>query len=726
MLGIDENKFTIGKEVYYPFSVELHYFRVDKKYWSICFERIKRAGFRIVSTSVPWNLHQDKNKDIDFTGYNDSRKDLIVFLELAREFGFKVILRPGPRINAQWPNGGLPKYLFNDIKMLARDAKGQEISLPDDYGVESGFLPSYLHPHFLHFLRNYFKTFVETTKNYIYPRGPVFLVEIDYETSFAGNSKPGSADYNQDVLSKYFPGFLASRYEDIKKLNMAYREKNSNFESIDPPREFNELDIKDLTKVFDWLRFRELMLKAYLTTIEEIIKSYTVEPLFFRSLYFENSDMLPATDLFSSEEDVLMGANIFPQGTYFDIAQKGRYLQGQHKFAWGASFVSGVPSTDTDFTAKTEEYPDGLRRFYLTAGLASGFKGFNHYMFVNRDHWQGSPLASDGTITSGYEVVKKFNAAILNIKLNELEPVKQVCVIGNRDYQRMRLLDGTKQFGYIEQLMGNCINGICRDLLHLKIDYDIREELDLEELKKYKLVFMPSAEFMSEKMQDTILEMLKAGINVVLCGLMPKYNERFKTCLNLSRQTRIKSSLGSDIDIAKCKTGKFTSRVFGHILTTDNKIKKLVTINKKIAGVVSSRFKGTLYFFSFDIASEGDHNKMTHFEDILESCGVSPFMYCSDLSVDMVINKGEKRVILYMVAPPPGELSSLVNTSSREVIVRIDLKKVGIASARVKITDLFADEEEVEPMKVTSESLRKGIPLEISFPDGRMFLIEKN
>jgi len=50
LLGINENKFAIGKEVYYPFSVELHYFRVDKKYWSICFERIRKAGFRIIST----------------------------------------------------------------------------------------------------------------------------------------------------------------------------------------------------------------------------------------------------------------------------------------------------------------------------------------------------------------------------------------------------------------------------------------------------------------------------------------------------------------------------------------------------------------------------------------------------------------------------------------------------------------------------------------------------
>src|SRR5210317_1223801 len=120
MLGIIGNKFSIGKETYHPFAAELHYFRIEKRYWSICFERIKRAGFRIISTTVPWNLHQDNQKHFDFTGYDDTRRDLIVFLELAREFGFKVILRPGPRINAQWPNGGLPEFLFNDIKMLAR------------------------------------------------------------------------------------------------------------------------------------------------------------------------------------------------------------------------------------------------------------------------------------------------------------------------------------------------------------------------------------------------------------------------------------------------------------------------------------------------------------------------------------------------------------------------------------------------------------------------------
>jgi beta-galactosidase len=724
MLTITDNKFTIGKDVFYPFAVELHYFRVDKRYWSICFERIRKAGFRIISTSIPWNLHQDAGKRIDFTGYDDPRKDLIVFLELAREFGFKVILRPGPRINGQWLNGGLPDFLFNDIKILARDSEGQEIRLEKDAGVEGGYLPSYLHPHYLHYLRSYFKTFVETTKNYIYPRGPIFMVEIDFETSFGKNPNPASADYNKDVLAKYYPGFLASRYEDIKKLNQTYREKNSDFESVEPPRNFSDLDVKDMPKFYDWLRFRELILKAYLSTLEEIIKSYTVEPMFFRSLYFSRGDLLPTFNLTPSEHEAMLGANVFPEGTYFDLAQKGRYLKGEHEFAWASSFISGYSARPEDLKIKRGEYPDGLRRFYLVAGLASGFKGLNHYMFVNRDHWGGAPLDNDGTITSGYEVVKKFNAAILDIKVSELESVEKICILGNRAYQQLGLLKNPKQFGYISQLLSDSVNGFCRDLLRLKLDYVIKETAVLDELKKYSFVFIPSAEFMSEEMQELIVEMLKKGINVVMCGLMPKYNEKFKDCQVLSRHLRIKTTLGQTIDLARYKGGQFTTAIYGHILSTDSKVKKLVTVKKKAIGVAASKYKGTLYFFTFDIGSGGDHNKMVYLESLLADHGIVPYMYCSDPSIDLVIHKADKKAVLYMVAPPPGELPSLSDTASRDVIVRIDLRKVGIASAKIKVVDLFADEEET-PMTVTSDSLRKGIPIEMNFPDGRMFLLRK-
>ena len=725
MLGVNEDRFTIGKEVYYPFSVELHYFRVDKRYWSICFERIKKAGFRILSTAVPWNLHQDQRKDIDFTGYVDPRKDLIVFLELAREFGFKVILRPGPYISGQWPNGGLPRFLFSDLKLFARDSKGQELQLPDNAGVAGGYLPSYLHPHYQHFLLNYFKTFIEATKNYVHPRGPIFLVELDFETSFGRFLNPASADYNPDVLARFYPEFLMSRYDDIGKLNQMYRTKHKEFGEIEPPREFGGLDMKELPKALDWMRFREWMLQGYLSTLEEVFKSYTVEPLFFRSLYFRPGDLLPAFSLVPRDRETMLGTNVFPEGSYFDLAQKGRFLTGEYKFAWASSFTSGAEATERELKAGVSDYPDNLRRFYLTAGLAGGFKGFNHYMFVNRDHWRGAPLDVDGTIDDGYTVVRDFNAAILEMKVYEMERVPKVCLVGNRQYQWMRYMTDSKQFGYIDRLMTDSSAGFARDLLRLKLDYDIRETFDLEELKKYNLVFLPTAEFMPEAIQEAIVELLKLGTNVVLCGLMPKYDENVKDCPVLSRLMRIKTSLGNNIDLVKNKTNQFPAYLYGHVLSTDTKLKKMAWVSKKTVGVASSRYKGTLYFFSFDIGSNGDHNKLTFLESVLADSAIEPYIYCSDPSVDVVVHKANKRAVMYVVAPPPGELSSMADTSTREVVVRIDLRKVGIASAKVKMTDLMAGGEEVQAVTLASDNLRRGITINVDFPDGRIFLFEK-
>jgi beta-galactosidase len=724
MLGVSENRFTIGKEVYYPFSVELHYFRVDKKHWSICFERIKRAGFRIISTSVPWNLHQDANKNIDFGGFVDPRKDLIVFLELAREFGFKVILRPGPWIAGQWPNGGLPQFLFSDLKIFARDSKGQELRLNNDAGVSGGYLPSYLHPHFQHFLRNYFKTLIETTKNYIHPRGPIFMVELDFETSFGRYLDPASADYNPDVLAMYYPEFLATRYEDIKKLNQLYKDKAESFATIEPPRNFASLELKDLPKVFDWFCFREYILKTYLSTLEDIFKSFTVTPLFFRSLYFRPGDLLPAFDLVSQEKDTMLGSNVFPEGSYFDLVQKGRYLHGEYQFAWASSYVSGNPASDKQLHSGLAIYPDGLRRFYLVAALISGFKGFNHYMFVDRDHWYGAPLAKDGTISTGYEIAKLFNAAILSTKLNELQAEKKICLIGNRQYQWMRLLDKPQQFEYIEQLLVDTAAGLCRDLMRLKLDYDIRETFDVDKLSKYELLLIPSAEFMPEKMQEGIVELLKKGVNIILCGLMPKYDENFRECQILSRHLRLKTALGTGIDSIKVKNGQFTSFIYGSILTTDSKVKKLAISNKKNVGVSVSRYKGLFYLFSFNIGSGCDHNKMVYIESLLSENNITPHLYCSDSSIDLALHKNEKRAILFLVAPPAGELSSISDTSSREVIIRVDLRKIGISSAKVKMVDLLLAAENTQPLKVTAEALRKGMPVSIDFPDGKIFLIE--
>lgn len=725
MLGIIGNKFTIGKETYHPFSAELHYFRIEKRYWSICFERIKRAGFRIISTAVPWNLHQDEIKHFDFSGFTDPKKDLVVFLELAREFGFKVILRPGPWVSGQLEYGGLPKYLFNDIKIFARDAKGIEQKLPDDYGVESGYLPSYLHSNLQYHIKSYFKAFIETTKNYVHPRGPIFMVELDYETSFGRILEPESADYNPDVLQKYYPPFLESRYEEIKKINALYKERNASFEDVQPPREFVNLDIKQYPKILDWFRFREFMLTSYLEQLEDIFQAYTVEPLIFRSLYFKKGDILPAFNLVPEDRSPFLGCNVFPEGNYFDLSVKARFLKSEYDFAFASSFTSGAAAVEPEREEEVAPIKNNARRFYLAAGLSAGFKGMNHYMFVDRDRWYGAPLHNDGTISEGYNLIKKFNLMANHVGLEEMNTQPEIAVVGNRLYSWLAQTKSDKNFQYLSRLVNDTIVGICRDLMRLKLSYGIRENRDFETLKEYKLLFLLSSEIMAEKDQEALVELVKSGMTVILCGLMPKYDENMKECHILANHFRIKTSVDYRIGTISHKTGEFPGYIYGQIRSTDDtKVKKIVKSENKVIGVCSSRFKGNLYLFTFDIASGGNHQKLSYFESVLSGEKQVTYLYCSDPSVDVTFHVGGKRGLLYIVAPPPGELSDGFETGQKEIIIKADLKSAGFKAAKLKLTNIFADEEE-PPIKLTAKELKDGIPFTIQYPDGMIFLVEK-
>ena len=259
MIAISDHKVLIGKEEYLPFSAEIHYFRVPKRYWSICFERIKRAGFKIISTIVPWNLHEDTNRDFDFSGFSDPTKDLIVFIELAREFGFKMILRPGPYINSEWDRHGLPKFLDKYPEIFALDSEGEFVRPLASSGVNVANYPSINNPRYMNFIKHYFNGLTEIIKNYIYPRGPVFMIELGSDNFFGGNYDPKSADYNEHTMKQLYPEFLESKYREIKYFNKAYGIKLKEFSEISELEELNAIQDNSLATRMDWLEFREYL-----------------------------------------------------------------------------------------------------------------------------------------------------------------------------------------------------------------------------------------------------------------------------------------------------------------------------------------------------------------------------------------------------------------------------------------------------------------------------------
>lgn len=89
------------------FSGALHYFRVHPELWRDRMSKMKAMGLNTLETYVAWNLHEPRPGEFNFSGFADIER----FIEIAGELGFKVIVRPGPFICAEWDFGGFPAWL---------------------------------------------------------------------------------------------------------------------------------------------------------------------------------------------------------------------------------------------------------------------------------------------------------------------------------------------------------------------------------------------------------------------------------------------------------------------------------------------------------------------------------------------------------------------------------------------------------------------------------------
>jgi beta-galactosidase len=757
MLRIANNKFVIGKEECSPHSAEMHYFRVNKKYWSICFERMKKAGFRIISTCVPWNLHEGSIGEFDFFGTTDHAKDLVVFLELAREFGFKVILRPGPFIDSEWKNGGYPDFLYNDPEILALDSKGDPLRMGDHDGVESGYLPSLLHPQFLSHVKRYFNALSEIIKNYVYPKGPVILVELDNGLSLGhlqvsgNNLDPFEQDYNPHITNSVFPQFLKEKYREIKRLNQLYGEKHPNFDEVKPPKSLKISQRKNLIKYFDWVMFKEKMLADFVSKLKELFLSFDVSPLFSISLFYSENFSLPLNWQSVDSDEVFCGINISGQKDYIELVRHLRYFATCCRFPWATEFTLGgwadLPQDGKRYFPVTPQKV----KFLLVSSLASGIKGFNQYMFVERDHWYDSPLANDGTIHPNFELIKKFNELTEKIELENLVSLTEIGLINYRPYLWFSYLKGKEPrqakkepFSHLSLLLEKTHKGLSQDFINLKLPFGIPElwtpkirsaSGEKEGWEDFSVLFVPTSEYMDAESQKLLIQLASAGKTIILFGLLPKYDLRMKGCELLAKslglRTKELSSAGCSACVGEVEAlhQEFTTLIYGYIKGSA-KSQVLATYDSKPVGTVSKIRKGHVYLFTFDLSAQLQHGKLFFLEEVLKRCGIQRQVFCDHPLVDLVVQKNEKHTILYLIFPPESSSSesggpyawpcASTGKEKKKLILKMEPRKLGVKGEKIRLVDLLGN----ETIKTTPEELKRGIVIEIAPLDSRMYLVE--
>jgi len=715
VLKIENNRFMIGKEEFAPFSAEMHYFRVNKRYWSYCFERIRKAGFRIVCTAIPWNLHESPPGSFDFTGNSDSRKDLIVFLELAREFGLKVIIKPGPFIDSQWHNGGYPDYIFEMQEILARDAQGNLIPLSTNGSSSlNARQPSLGHPRFKSQVKKYFNNLSEAIKNYVFPKGPIFAIQLDHQTE--DNLGPFGKDYNLDAIRGPYSQFLQKKYQEIKLLKSFYKEKWKSFEEALPPKELFVKNPTDLVKYFDWLEFKEEWTEKYLKSLKETLQENEIS-IIFVSNAAANKEILPHLCQAVLESDQIRSTGEARWLEDFWLLQRQLKYWGGSGFPWITEFYCGNSSSNPAEHRKYFPVTPAATKFLYALALSSGIKAFNFHMFVERDHWYDAPLGMDGSIQPNYEMIARLMQLNERIPVNKLESTARVGLALYRPYLWYRRLSTKHPFDYFDDLH-RILAGVGQDLSYLKIDYRV---LDLEagNFDDCDLIFVPSADFMSQAMQEKIVGLIKSGKKVVLFGQVPEWGSDFKKCSILSRFLKLRSVSDRQVAEVEDRLRCFPAHVLGYLKKSGQGSKEIMWHQNKCVAARTASGKGVGYFFSFDFTSHKLPAKLLFMEELFKENKIFPAGATSELEVDLKIQKVENSYVLYLFNPA-GSFWNPKPEITKDVIVKLDTKRLGLRGG-IKLTEL----ENNETIKTSANELASGLNFSLGEFDSRIYLVGK-
>lgn len=178
-------------------SGEVHYWRLDRRFWRSVLEAVRDCGLTMVGTYVPWRVHEPRRGTFDFGAAPGSSLDLAAFLHLCRQLGLYVFLRPGPLIVSEMVHGGLPGWLFEDRMILTHNAQGEVATFGAFADAGS---PCYLHPAYLGHVRAWLKAVNRVVRPFLHTNGgPIVLVQLDNEISMICLHSCFAGDYNPVV-----------------------------------------------------------------------------------------------------------------------------------------------------------------------------------------------------------------------------------------------------------------------------------------------------------------------------------------------------------------------------------------------------------------------------------------------------------------------------------------------------------------------------------------------
>lgn len=669
----DQRLFIDGAPLSF-FSGSFQYWRISDELWAPILDKVKGMGFGIIETYMPWSVHETAPGEFDF-GTRDPRKDVSRFLAVCHAAGVKVLARPGPHINAEMTYFGYPERIFADADLLARCADGTHPVLPAPPRMFP--LPCYHHPRFQAEVRTYFEALAGSLggERCLHPSGPVIAIQADNECSKFMRANPFDWDYSDHAVRLY-RSWLQGRYGTIDDLNQAYGTRTASWQLIDPPRRMSSASARDLLRMLDWSEFGEHYINESVRSIAAMLRE-----LFGDGVpYFHNYPVtLPVSplDMTGAEEFLdFQGVDAYPQKTAYHGVRCGvKYTSAMSRLPVMAEFSSGsiyyaLPLSLDDQT------------FTTWSILMHGIRGVNFYMIVERERWYGSPVKRDGGIRSKHYAF--FTSLLERVRawgLEEMTCERPVMLLLNREYDR--LANAASLLSPVSLLIQQFTGMFDRppDRFTSDESYGLAEpvasrylrmlafwywaltasgahfamgdtSVSPETLSGYRMVIVPTFEFMDAGVQARLLAFAEAGGTLVLGPRAPSLDGRMNLCDTLARHLREPAKLLGDADLFGVHVDELA------LYADDDSGPPSMTYAVEVGsgrlvhlGLVAAELCG--------VADAGPFAPMV--DTLTRAAGIEPAFVPSDHSVDVAVWSKGQRLLIFVANPTDSAIDTNIS-----------------------------------------------------------------
>ena len=559
----------IDGEVWPLYSGTMHYWRHERALWGPILDNIKKMGFKIIETYIRWSVHELEEGVYDL-GRIDPNKDVDGFLELCKEKGLKVFVRPGPHINAELTLFGYPERILYDPEVQARSPWGTPVIYP--YFTKQYPIPGYASEKLYRECGKYFDALAPILLKHQHPRGAVVAIQIDNETNYFFRDRAYVMDYGKDSVRLYRQ-MLKEKYGEVEKLNELYGSRFPDFELVTPPAGFEGVDKKDLPYYFDWVEYKEYQISYALKRIAHMWKDRGITLPAYHNVscqYYTPVDLVNIEEM--PEIDVIgIDMYLYPKD-FKEIRTKVKFMAGSSKLPYIPEYSSGV-WFDNPRTLQPQE-----EEFTTLYCFMNGLKAINYYMLVERERWQGCPITRDNRIREEYfDFYYRFNRFLQESSLHRYERKPRVLVLKNFDMGRFKALyskmdlnpfcsntfvrgfelpamlfkpDTDLGFKYMDGDFSHWaaepwIDGITERLLEKNIDFNYSDtHLPLEKMVRYPVVFASAYDFMSAEEQQKLVRYAEQGGRLIVGPGLPCLDREMKECSLLGDYVRTKEEPG--------------------------------------------------------------------------------------------------------------------------------------------------------------------------------------